>query len=196
MEQGAPLQKLLHTFAALADLGQEIADTSDFQEKMRTALHLMQGSLGIMRGALTEFDAESQSLRFVAARGMGADDPSAIPLSSQEVSELVTLGICGLMVNDETRARLSFIERQQSLLDSLRVDLVVPLIVRDHLVGIFLLGGKATGEEFTAEDRELICAMARHIGVGTLTPGRRESSALRGDARDLSRHCAGVRRRH
>jgi hypothetical protein len=166
MEQGAPLQKLLHTFAALADLGQEIADTSDFQEKMRTALHLMQGSLGIMRGALAEFDADSQALRFVAARGMGVDNPSDLPLSSQEVSELVGLGICGLARDDETVDRLSFIERHQPLLDSLRVDLVVPLIVRESLVGMFLLGGKATGESFTIEDRELICAMARHIGVG------------------------------
>jgi HD-GYP domain-containing protein (c-di-GMP phosphodiesterase class II) len=166
MEQGAPFQKLLHTFAALADLGQEIADTSDFHEKMRTALHLVQGSLGIMRGALAEFDADSQELRFVAARGMGADNPSDLPLSSQEVSELVGLGICGLMRDDETVDRLSFIERHQSLLDSLRVDLVVPLIVRESLVGMFLLGDKATGESFTIEDRELICAMARHIGVG------------------------------
>jgi HD-GYP domain-containing protein (c-di-GMP phosphodiesterase class II) len=166
MEQGAPFQKLLHTFAALADLGQEIADTSDFQEKMRTALHLMQGSLGIMRGALAEFDADTQALRFVAARGMGAENPSAIPLSSQEVSELTGLGICGLSREDEAHAGISFIKEHQSLLDSLRVDLVVPLIVRDTLVGLFLLGGKATGESFTNEDRELICAMARHIGVG------------------------------
>src|SRR5947209_13393134 len=29
-----------------------------------------------------------------------------------------------------------------------------------------LLGGKATGEEFTTEDREVVRALARHIGVG------------------------------
>ncbi len=62
---------------------------------------------------------------------------------------------------------LSHFNRQhQALLDSLRVDLVVPLIVREALVGIILLGGKATGESFSVEDRDVICAMARHIGVG------------------------------
>jgi hypothetical protein len=166
MEQGAPLQKLLHTFAALADLGQEIADTSDFQEKMRTALHLVQGSLGIMRGALAEFDSENHTLRFVAAHGMGALHPEEIVLSSSEVSELAGLGICGLAITDEANAGIGFINRHQPLLDSLRVDLVVPLIVRDSLVGLFFLGGLATGEDFTPEDREVICAMARHIGVG------------------------------
>jgi hypothetical protein len=164
MEKHAPLQKLIHTFAALADLGQEIADTTDFQEKMRTALHLVQGSLGLMRGALAEFDTENQSLKFIAARGMGAETPADIALASEEVSGLVQLGICGLMRNDETLAH--FNAQHQALLDSLRVDLVVPLIVRENLVGIILLGGKATGESFSLEDAEVICAMARHIGVG------------------------------
>jgi HD-GYP domain-containing protein (c-di-GMP phosphodiesterase class II) len=166
MEQQAPLQKLLHTFAALADLGQEIADASDFHEKMRTALHLVQGSLGIMRGALAEFDTEAQSLKFIAAHGMGAEPPIDVALSAQEVSDLANLGICGLTRDDESAAFKHFTKQHQALMDSLRVDLVVPLVVRDALVGIILLGGLATGENFSAEDREVVCAMARHIGVG------------------------------
>src|SRR5215212_3416481 len=113
MEQGAPLQKLLHTFAALADLGQEIADTPDFQEKMRAALHLVQGSLGIMRGALAEFDPTTQSLKFVAANGMGTEPPVDILLAPEEVSDLVELGICGLTRDDETPAFARFNKRHQ-----------------------------------------------------------------------------------
>ena len=166
MEQGAPLQKLLHTFAALADLGQELADSSDFQEKMRAALHLVQGSLGIMRGALAEFDPTTQSLKFVAANGMGDELPLDILLTPQEISDFAGLGICGLTRDDENPAFASFARQHQTLLDSLRVDLVVPLIVRESIVGIILLGGLATGKSFSVEDREVICAMARHIGVG------------------------------
>jgi hypothetical protein len=166
MEKGEPLQKLLHTFAALADLGQGIADTPDFQEKMRTSLHLLQGSLGIMRGALAEFDRQSQALRFVAARGMGSDAPLELALSSQEVSNLLGLGIRALTREGEPPAFSPFIKPYQDLLDSLRVELIVPLVVRDNLVGLILLGSKATGEPFSAEDQEVVCAMARHIAVG------------------------------
>jgi len=166
MEKGAPLHKLVHTFATLADLGQEIAETSDFQEKMRTALHLVQGSLGIMRGALAEFDSDLQALSFVAVHGMVTETRSDVALSPQEVSDLLSLGICGLPRDDRTPAFTRFCTRQKSLLDSFRVDLVVPLIVRQNLIGIMLLGGKATGEDFSMEDREVICALARHIGVG------------------------------
>src|ERR1044072_190979 len=60
---------VLHAFAALADLGEEIAETSDFEEMVRSALHVVLGAMGIRRGAVAEFDREHDSLRFVAARG-------------------------------------------------------------------------------------------------------------------------------
>ena len=166
MERGEPLQKLLHTFAALADLGQEIADAPDFQEKMRTSLHLVQGTLGIMRGALAEFNHEAQALSFVAARGVGAQPLEDIRLSAQEVNDLLSLGICCQTKEDEAPAFINFIRQHQDMFDSLCIDLIVPLVVRDKLAGIILLGGKATGESFSAEDREVVNAMARHIAVG------------------------------
>ena len=60
---------VLHAFAALADLGEEIAETSDFEEMVRSALHVVLGAMGIRRGAVAEFDRERDALRFVAARG-------------------------------------------------------------------------------------------------------------------------------
>src|SRR5215204_7205328 len=60
---------VLHAFAALADLGEEIAETSDFEEMVRSALHVVLGTMGIRRGAVAEFDRERDALRFVAARG-------------------------------------------------------------------------------------------------------------------------------
>src|SRR5205085_9870426 len=59
-----------------------------------------------------------------------------------------------------------FINRHQCHFNFSRVDLFVPLVLRGSLVGMILLGGKATGENFSAEDCEVVCAMARHIGVG------------------------------
>jgi hypothetical protein len=47
--------KLIHSFGALADLGQEIADTGDFIEMVRTSLHLLLGTLAIRRRALRAF---------------------------------------------------------------------------------------------------------------------------------------------
>src|SRR5215204_7173299 len=60
---------VLHAFAALADLGEEIAETRDFEEMVRSALHVVLGAMGIRRGAVAEFDRERAALHFVAARG-------------------------------------------------------------------------------------------------------------------------------
>ncbi|HEX8141709.1 MAG TPA: HD domain-containing phosphohydrolase [Pyrinomonadaceae bacterium] len=163
------VQRLIHTFAALADLGQEIADPHDFQEMVRTSLHLLLGTLAIRRGAVAEFDKADQVLRFVAVRGLGADVPPDMALDAEDVAGLLSLGLCGLAMDDETPAFTHFAARHQAFFEGPRFELVVPLVVRNDLTGLVLLGGKASGEVFTKDDHEVVCSMARHIGVGIHT---------------------------
>src|SRR3569832_2952302 len=63
-------QKLIHTFGALADLGQEIAGTGDFTEMVRTSMHLLLGTLAHRRGAVVECSGAGP-LRCVAIWGIG-----------------------------------------------------------------------------------------------------------------------------
>jgi hypothetical protein len=162
-------QRLVHTFAALADLGQEIADPHDFLEMVRTSLHLLLGTLAIRRGVVAEYDKAEHVLRFVAVRGVGDEPQSEVSLDEEDVKGLLSLGLCGLAMDNETPAFTRFAARHQPLLAGLRIDLVVPLVVRNELTGLVLLGGKASEEPFTTDDREVVCSMARHIGVGIHT---------------------------
>src|SRR6185503_15337950 len=70
-------QKLIHSFGALADLGQEVADTGDFMEMVRTSLHLLLGTLAIRRGAIIECPKhllpEDKSTNLLAVWGLGED---------------------------------------------------------------------------------------------------------------------------
>jgi hypothetical protein len=70
-------QKLIHSFGALADLGQEVADTGDFMEMVRTSLHLLLGTLAIRRGAIIECPThllpEDKSTNLLAVWGLGED---------------------------------------------------------------------------------------------------------------------------
>ncbi|MGB7924471.1 MAG: HD domain-containing phosphohydrolase [Pyrinomonadaceae bacterium] len=161
------MQKLLHTFAALADLSQEIANTSDFQEMVRTSLHLLLGTLAIRRGAVAEYDKKRQVLRFIAARGMGERAQEDLPLDDVDVEGLRRVRFCGLSSGEETS--IGFIARHRVIFHALRIELVVPLVVRSMPVGLVLLGEKASGESFSIDDREVVCSMARHIGVGIHT---------------------------
>jgi HD-GYP domain-containing protein (c-di-GMP phosphodiesterase class II) len=157
----AETTKLIHAFAALADLGEEIAATRDFGQMVRSTLHVVLGALGIRRGAVAECDAAAGELVFVAAWGLGEDAPASLSFDPLLLEE---------SLRSSTDAA-QFFERHLTLsfraeFERLRVDLVVPLIVHGELVGAILLGGKATEEAFTAEEREVVSTMARHIGVG------------------------------
>ncbi len=160
------LQKLIHTFAALADLGQEIADTSDFEDMVRTSLHLLLGSLGIRRGAITEYDSEARALRFIATRGFETEEQDYIALDSQSITDLLDIGLTTIGLDDESSGNARLIELARPILESNRIKLLLPLVIREKLIGLVLLGEKASGEVYSVEDREVLSAMGRHIGVG------------------------------
>jgi response regulator RpfG family c-di-GMP phosphodiesterase len=160
------MRKVLHAFAALADLGEEIAETSDFEEMVRSALHVVLGALGIRRGAVAEFERETAALRLVAARGFGEklSDEVSLPL---ELEPAPYTNGNGSVVQTHTPHNLAHVEREiAARLEGAGVEVVMPLAVRDELVGVILLGGKASGESFSREDRELVRALGRHVGVG------------------------------
>ncbi|HLM57495.1 MAG TPA: HD domain-containing phosphohydrolase [Pyrinomonadaceae bacterium] len=141
------LHKVLHAFAALADLGEEIAETHDFEEMVSSALHVVLGALGIRRGAVAELDRDYSLLHFVVSRGFGAALPREVRFDSPSDSDSV-----------EQKIREMFVGPQ--------VEVFAPLVVRGEVMGAIILGGKASGEPFAEEDRELVRVFGRHIGVG------------------------------
>ncbi|HEV7797301.1 MAG TPA: HD domain-containing phosphohydrolase [Pyrinomonadaceae bacterium] len=162
-------QKLIHSFGALADLGQEIADAGDFIEMVRTSLHLLLGTLAIRRGAVLELPSHLERTNCLATWGLSPDYGVEFLIDAETKNALAsfTKGVFG---GDEPG-----VDHEGSLyqaLDGLRtqeIELIVPMIVRGKLTGLVALGGKASGEQFTSDDLEVIQAMVRHIGVGIHT---------------------------
>ena len=161
-------RKLIHAFAALADLGQEIADTGDFREMIRTSLHLLLGSLAIECGALAEFRVREQRLHFIAQRGFGGQQTLPdLTLDDEDLGDLQQQGLAALSLTQGKSDKLfRFCLRHRSLLLMTQAALLLPLIVRGQLTGLVVLGGKLDGTAYTDEDGDILCALARHIGVG------------------------------
>ena len=167
-----PTRKLVHTFGALADLGQEISDSSNFGEMVLTSLHLLLGSLGIRRGAVAEFAGAEGLLRFVAVRGLAEEFPTTLVITEQAKAALLGIGLAAVEFDklDQERPELQeLLAPCKSLAGTSGVQLCVPMVVRAELVGVVFLGEKATNEPFSEEDREVIASMIRHIGVGIHT---------------------------
>ena len=166
-------QKLIHSFGALADLGQEIADTGDFIEMVRTSLHLLLGTLAIRRGAIVECPAHLETTNPLALWGLSEDYDARFIVDAATREAFLNSDNGAFEVAEEGTVKESALE---SFLVAYRpefrtqlIELVVPMIVRGSLTGLVLLGGKASGESFSTDDIELIRSMVRHIGVGIHT---------------------------
>lgn len=172
-------QKLIHTFGALADLGQEIAGTGDFSEMVRTSMHLLLGTLALRRGAVVECAGDGP-LRCAAIWGLGDRFLSELQIDDVE-KEAFLKGDASEFSVKNTATPNVFLNRHREQLVHEGVELVLPMIVRGEVTGLILLGGKASGEEFSGEDFDTIRAMVRHIGVGIHTHRLLEQIAQRAE---------------
>ena len=138
-------KKLIHAFASLADLGQEIAKTTEFHEMVRTSLHLLLGTLGIRRGAVVECVSGQDCTECLAVWGLGDDYQASLTLTLPERATILSVGVCTLGVANGNPAWNGFLSRHQTELENQGIDLVVPMVVRGEISGLVLLGGKASG---------------------------------------------------
>jgi HD-GYP domain-containing protein (c-di-GMP phosphodiesterase class II) len=170
-------QQLIHTFGALADLGQEVANTGDFNQMVQTSMHLLLGTLGLRRGAVVECGAD-ESLDCVAIWGL--EPLSNLRVTAAEKPALIDADLPALLVKNGSAGE-GFLNRYSSAFAAKGIELVIPMVVREELTGFVFLGGKASGDDFTDEDFQTIKAMARHIGVGIHTHRLLEQVARRAE---------------
>ena len=124
-------QRLIHTFSALADLGQEIASAGDFEEMLRTSFHLLLGSLAIRRGAVAEFDRDRGQLHLLTTRGLGQLENIDLPIASDQARQLASFGSTLTLADAKAEAARLMEEHAQSFA-SAEIDLLIPLIVRER----------------------------------------------------------------
>ncbi|MDQ2746813.1 MAG: HD domain-containing protein [Acidobacteriota bacterium] len=156
-------QKLIHTFGALAELGHETSQKNNFQEMIRTSLQLLLGSLAITRGGVARYSKFGHELNMLAARGLGDDFPLSLDLCHEDERQFL---INGLVPIEVAQAKvLPFFQIYDRSFESRQIEWLLPLVIHDEIVGVVLLGEKANGEPYSSCDKEIVSAMARHIGA-------------------------------
>ncbi|HET6852789.1 MAG TPA: HD domain-containing phosphohydrolase [Pyrinomonadaceae bacterium] len=172
-------QKLIHTFGALADLGQEIAGTGDFSEMVRTSMHMLLGTLALRRGAVVECNGPGP-LRCAAIWGLTDHALNGVEIEEAEKQAFINGDVAEFLIRNTATPNV-FINRYREQLLQEGIELVLPMIVRGEVTGLILLGGKASGEAFSNDDFDTIRAMVRHIGVGIHTHRLLEQIAQRAE---------------
>ena len=158
------LRKMLHNFGALSDLAAEISSTHNFEEVTRSSLYTLLGALAIPRGAIARYTTSPRQLKIVAAKGMGGAVGQRIALDQIEVDRLIKR-LRPISIKAERNGLSGFVERNNELFKRMRAHLSVPMIARGELLGLIFLSEKFTGDEYSAEDIEIIGAISRSIAV-------------------------------
>lgn len=155
--------KIVHVFGALADLGAEVANKNSFHDTIRTSLHLLLGSLGIMRGGVARYSKYESELSMVAMRGMGEEFPLSLGITADDERLLEQNGMSP--IETQNAMALPFYKTYSYFIENSRVQYLFPLVVQGEIMGLVFIGEKASGEPYSNHDLDIVCAMARHIGV-------------------------------
>jgi HD-GYP domain-containing protein (c-di-GMP phosphodiesterase class II) len=185
--------KLVHTFGALAELGHEVATRSNFQETIRTSLHLILGSLGIMRGGVARYSRFEHELNMLAVRGLGDAFPLSLDLCHEDERQFLTNGLVPIEI--EQAAVLPFFQVYDRTFDASGLS-YFSVVIRDETVGAIFLGEKATGDSYSSTTKRSFAPWAAISEVrspaqphgGARTPLGREQKALRWPQNDLCRY--------
>ncbi|HKV35818.1 MAG TPA: HD domain-containing phosphohydrolase [Pyrinomonadaceae bacterium] len=146
---------------------------------VRTSMHLLLGTLALRRGAVSECIEEGE-LRCVSVWGVREKLFAEFSINDAEKQEFLTGAASEFLISNDTTSN-SFVKRYRERLLGEGIELILPMIVRDEVTGLVLLGRKASGEEFSGDDFETIRAMVRHIGVGIHTHRLLEQVAQRAE---------------
>jgi HD-GYP domain-containing protein (c-di-GMP phosphodiesterase class II) len=158
---------------------------------VRTSMHLLLGTLALRRGAVVECSGPGP-LRCVAVWGLGDQALRGFDIDNADMESFLGCEISESLVKNSSTI---FLSRYRDRLANEGIELVVPMIVRGEVTGLVLLGGKASGEEFSNDDFETIRAMVRHIGVGIHTHRLLEQLAQRAEEnRKLYEHLRAIYR--
>lgn len=142
-------------------------------------MHLLLGTLALRRGAVSEC-FEAGELRCVAVWGVGENLFTEFAITDAERQEFLTRDAADFLVST-AESSAGFVRRYRERLVEEGIELILPMVVRDEVTGLVLLGLKASGEEFSSDDFETIRAMVRHIGVGIHTHRLLEQVAQRAE---------------
>ena len=158
------LRKMLHNLSALAELGNEISSTHDFDEVVRTALHMLLGTLAIPRGAIARYSQEPRQLKIVAAKGLQKAIGQKLALAPEDVEQL-TRHAEPLDLGVAQNGLTGFVTRNREVFKRLHAHTTVPMVARGELMGLIVLSEKFTREAYGEDDTEIMHTIARHIAI-------------------------------
>ncbi|MGV3524445.1 MAG: sensor domain-containing diguanylate cyclase [Candidatus Sericytochromatia bacterium] len=158
------VERLLYTLSSLYDIGEEItsSEAPDIKSSMGNLLRMLMGTILSTRAAVLIYAKYKYALQSVVVKGMEGN--FYLRLDPKELSRWGELK--HPIALEELGQRLpAFHTTHSESLRQMGIQLVVPLIVKDNLVGCLLIGDKLDKQDYKATDLILLSMIARQVSI-------------------------------
>ncbi|MBN2415075.1 GAF domain-containing protein [bacterium] len=145
---------------ALTEFSRSLTLIVDLDQLLENLVGKLYEIAAVSRVAILLRDPETNRFTLADYRG-GERIPAerAVFYAEDKLVQWLTVNETTLVVPEEPGVVSFFSDREQQLIAGLGIEIIVPLIVMNHVNGMVLLGGKQAGEPFTREERELLTTL-------------------------------------
>jgi len=160
------LEKRVYHLKTLFDVSQEISFMKGVEEISKTLLTMIMGTFGSLSGIVVLVDTDKGCIETISRRGIEGDVESELSCVIdadilEELRESTEIEIISGEAGRRNRDGRKLLE----VLARFKVDIWIPFRVNDVLQGGIGLGEKILGEEYTADDQELLFTLTKQGAV-------------------------------
>lgn len=158
------VERLLYTLSSLYDIGEEVtsSEAPELRISMGNLLRMLMGTVLCTKAAVLSYAKYKYAMQSIVAKGIDANfylrlDPKELT-RWMEMRQPLTLA--------EVEAELpAFFKAHQENLLRYQIQMIVPMVVKDNLVGCILLGDKLDKTTYSATDQILLTMIARQVSM-------------------------------
>jgi diguanylate cyclase (GGDEF)-like protein len=158
------VERLLYTLSSLYDIGEEVtsSDAADLQVSMSNLLRMLMGTVVCTKAAVLSYAKYKYAMQSVVSKGLDAN--FYLRLDPKELTRWVEFRqpLNVLQIEAELPA---FFKAHQELFSRYQIQMMIPLVVKDNLVGCILLGDKLDKTTYSATDQILLAMIARQVSM-------------------------------
>jgi diguanylate cyclase (GGDEF)-like protein len=158
------VERLLYTLSSLYDIGEEVtsSESPELRVSMGNLLRMLMGTVLCTKAAVLSYAKYKYAMQSIVAKGIDAN--FYLRLDPKELSRWMELRQPLTLAEVESELPAFFKAHQESLL-RYQIQMMVPMVVKDNLVGCILLGDKLDKTTYSATDQILLTMIARQVSM-------------------------------
>lgn len=158
------VERLLYTLSSLYDIGEEVTsnESPELRVSMGNLLRMLMGTVLCTKAAVLSYAKYKYAMQSIVAKGIDAN--FYLRLDPKELSRWMELRQPLSLAEVESELPAFFKAHQESLL-RYQIQMMVPMVVKDNLVGCILLGDKLDKTTYSATDQILLTMIARQVSM-------------------------------